>query len=98
MNKTVVVMTAKAGKMREAIASVKALVEYAHSKHGLNAEVYMQSYGVAGTLYVIGQSEDMATAQAMQAKLLADEGYWAIAQKMAEVMIGPPTITLLQPV
>jgi quinol monooxygenase YgiN len=98
MNKVVIVMTAKAGKTREAMAAVKALTEYTKSKHGLKTEVYMQLYGVAGTIYVIGENEDMVTAQAVQAKLMADDGYWALAQKMAEVMVGPPTITLLQPI
>ncbi len=96
MNKVVIVMTAKAGKAREAMAGVKALAAYTNDKHGLKTEVYMQLYGVAGTIYVIGENEDMAAAQAVQAKLMSDEGYWALAQKMADLMIGPPTITLLQ--
>jgi len=96
MNKVVIVMTAKAGKAREAMAGVKALAEYTKSKHGLKTEVYMQLYGVAGTIYVIGENEHMVAAEAVQAKLMADEGYWALAQKMADLMIGPPTITLLQ--
>ncbi len=98
MYRVLVVMTAKAGKAREALAAVKGLTEYTKSKHGLKTEVYMQLYGVAGTIYVMGENEDIAAAQAVQAKLMADDGYWALAQKMAEVMIGPPTITLLQPI
>jgi hypothetical protein len=98
MNKVVIVMTAKAGKAREAIAAVKALTEYTKSKHGLKTEVYMQLYGVAGTIYVMGENEDMVAAQAVQAKIMADEGYWALAQKMAELLINPPTLALLQPI
>ena len=97
MNKVVIVMTAKNGKVREAIAATKALVEYASSKHDLKSEVYLQLFGPAGTIYVIGEHKDLASAQAAQAKLMADEGYWAIVQKAVEV-IDTPTIALLQPV
>jgi hypothetical protein len=99
MNKVVIVMTAKAGKAREAMGAVKALQEYGRNKHNLRTEVYMQVFGgTSGTIYVMGENEDMAAAQAVQAKLMADEGYWALAQKLAEVIVGPPTITLLQPI
>ena len=35
-------------------------MEYVRSKHGLKSEVYMQPYGVAGTIYVIGEHADAA--------------------------------------
>ena len=92
-------MTAKSGKAREAIAAVKALGEYARSKHDLKGEAYMQLFGgTSGTIYVIADYKDVASAQAAQAKFMADEEYWALAQKLAEVLLGPPTITLLQSV
>ena len=99
MNKIVLVMTAKGGKTREAIAGVKALGDYAKSKHDLMGEVYMQIFGgTSGTIYVIVDYKDVATAQAAQAKLMADNGYWALTQKLADLVVDPPTITLLQSV
>jgi hypothetical protein len=54
--------------------------------------------GIAGTLYIIAEYKDLAGAQAAQAQIMADEKYWGLVQKMADVMESPPTITLLQPV
>jgi hypothetical protein len=99
MNKMVIVMTAKGGKMREAIAGIKAIQAHVRTKHDLKLEVYMQAFGgTAGTIYAIGENADMASAQAAQAKLMADDVYWGLAQKLAEVIIDPPTITFLQPI
>ena len=98
MNKVVITMKAKGGKTREAIAAVKALVEYVRTKHDLKSEVYMQSFGgTLGTIYVIGEHKDAASAQAATAKLMADDGYWPIAQKLADVMVEPPTMAFLEP-
>jgi hypothetical protein len=98
MTKVVVVMKAKNGKFREAIGAVKMVGEYVTSKHDLKSEIYMQLYGTAGTIYLMAEYKDVASAQAAQAKMMADDGYWALAQKMAEVLIDPPIITLLQSV
>ena len=98
MNKTVIVANAKAGKTREAIAAVKALGDYVRTKHGAKGEAYIQTFGgTSGTIYLIGEWNDAASYQAFQAKVMADEGYWALVQRAAEVM-SPPTIAFLQPV
>lgn len=97
--KMILVATAKSGKTREAIAAMKAGVDYVSSKYGLKGETYMQIFGgIAGTLYIIAEYKDLAGAQAAQAQIMADEKYWELVQKMADVMESPPTITLLQPV
>ena len=99
MNKMVMVMAAKTGKTREAIAAVKALVDYVNTKHDRKAVAYMQVLGgTLGTIYVIGDDKDAASAQAATAKIMADEGYWALAQKLAEAITNPPTMSFLQPV
>ncbi len=99
MNKMIMVTTAKPGKAQEAIAGVKAIVEYVKSKHDLKGEVYTQIFGgTAGTIYIIGEHKDAASAQAAQAKLMADKEYWALAQKFSDLLINPPTITFLQQV
>jgi hypothetical protein len=99
MNKMVMVMKAKNGKTREAIVAVKAMVEYVRTKHDLKPVAYMQVLGgTSGTIYVIGEDTDAAGAQAATAKLMADEGYWALAQKLAEVTIDAPTMSFLQPI
>jgi len=98
MNKMVMVMVAKPGKTREAIAAVKAMVEYVNTKHDLKTVAYMQIMGgTTGTIYVIGEDKDAASAQAASAKVMTDEGYWALSQKLAEVIINPPTMSFLQP-
>jgi len=52
MNKIVVVMTAKGGKAREAIAAAKAIGEYYLTKYDLKYKVYMQGFGgTLGTIY-----------------------------------------------
>jgi len=97
--KMILVMTAKSGKTREAIAAIKAAGDYVSSKYDLKGEVYMQVFGgIAGTIYLIADYKDLSSAQAAQAKLLADEKYWEFVQKLADVMVAPPTIALLQPV
>jgi hypothetical protein len=98
MTKVVVVVNAKNGKFREAIGAVKALGEYVTSKLDVKGEAYMQLYGTAGTIYIMGEYKDVASALAAQAKMMADDGYWALVQKMAEVIIDPPKIALLQSV
>ena len=97
MYKIVGVGRAKAGKVREAIGATKAIAEYLSSKHDIKIEVYLQQFGPAGTIYVIGEQKDLATIQAIQAKFMADEGYWKLVQKAAEVS-DPPTVALLQQV
>jgi hypothetical protein len=97
MTKGIIAMTAKPGKTQEVIAGVKTLVEYVKSKHNLKGEAYMQIFGgTAGTIVVIAEYNDVASAQAAQAKLMADKEYWAIAQKFAEFIIDPPKMTFLQ--
>ncbi len=95
MYKLVNVGRAKGGKVREAIGGAKALAEHLQRKHDLKVEVFLQQFGPAGTLYMIGEQKDLASLQAVQAKIMADEGYWALVQKLAEVM-DPPTMILLQ--
>ena len=97
MNRVIGVTTAKNGKTREAVAALKALVEYVNSKYDLKYELYIQLFGTAGTIYLIADYKDVASIQAVQAKYMADNKFWAIAQKAAEVT-DTPTITLLQPV
>ena len=95
----ILVMTAKSGKTREAIAAMKAGADYVSSKYGPKVETYMQVFGgIAGTFYLIADYRDLASAQAAQAQVLADEKYWELVQKMADVMVAPPTMTLLQQV
>jgi hypothetical protein len=96
MNKIVTVATAKNGKMREAIAAVKAVVEYMNSKFDLKNEAYVQLFGTVGTFYIMGEIKDLASIQAVQAKIMADEGYWALVQRYADVWDAPPKMTLLQ--
>ena len=97
MYKIVGVGRAKAGKVREAIAATKAITEYMSSKHDVKIEVYLQQFGPAGTIYLIGEQKDLAGFQAIQEKIMADEGYWKLVQKAAEVT-DPPTVALLQQV
>ncbi len=97
--KMILAMTARSGKTREAIAALKAGSDYVGSKYGTKGEVYMQVFGgIAGTFYLIGDYKDIASAQAMQAQFLADEKYWELVGKISDVMVAPPTITVLQPV
>jgi hypothetical protein len=96
MNKTITVATAKNGKMREATAAAKAIVEYMNNKFDLQNEVYVQLFGTAGTVYVMGGMKNLAGIQAVQAKIMADEGYWALVQKYADLWDAPPKMTLLQ--
>ena len=98
MNRVVIVMTAKAGKAREVMAGLKAIGEYIGAKYDRKGDVFMQLHGSAGTIYIMTDYKDLASAQAAQAQVMADDGYWAIAQKFADLLVDPPTITLLQPV
>jgi len=97
MYKLVNVGRAKGGKMREAIGGAKALAEHIRSKHDVKVDVFIQQFGPAGTLYMIGDMKDLASLQALQGKLMTDEGYWALVQKLSDVM-DPPTMSLLQAV
>ena len=97
MYKMVGVATAKNGMAREAIAAVKALVEYVNKKYDLKYEAYMQVFGgAAGTVYVINEYKDLDSLEAVQAKVMADDKYWTLVKKAAEVSAEPPTISLLR--
>src|SRR5262245_42653283 len=95
MYKIVGVGKAKPGKVREAIGATKGLVEYMNSKHDIKAQVYLQQFVPPGMIYIIGEAKDLASIQAIQGKMMQDEGYWALVQKSVEVL-EPPTISLLQ--
>jgi hypothetical protein len=97
MYKIVAVGRAKPGKIREGLAANKALAEHVGSKHDVKIEVYLQQFGPAGTIYMIGELPDLASSQALQGKLMKDETYWGLVQKAAEV-VDPPTFSLLQQV
>jgi len=99
MNRIVLVMTAKAGKTREAIAGLKAIVDHVSSKYDRKTEVYMQVFGgTSGTFYAMADYKDLASAQEALAKLMADDKYWTLGEKLSEALISPPMVTLLQPV
>ena len=95
MYKIMSVTRAKPGKLREAIGLSKEMAEHLKSKYDVNLQVHLQQFGPSGTIYSIGEVKDLATIQTIQGKLLADEGYFAIVRKSAEIL-DPPTITLLQ--
>ena len=97
MYKSVGVARAKGGKVREAVAAVKALAEHLKSKHDFKVEVYLQLFGPAGTIYAIGEFQGLASFEATNSKLMADEAAFALVQKGAE-LIDPSTMALLQPV
>jgi hypothetical protein len=94
--KLVSVGRAKGGKVREAIMASKGIAEYI-GKHDIKIDAYIQQFGPSGTIYLMGEQKDLASIQALQARLIADEGYWALLQKAAEVL-DPPTMALLQQV
>ena len=99
MNRLVLVMTAKAGKTREAIAGLKAIADYAGGKYGRKAEMYLQIFGgTSGTFYAMADYKDLADAQAAFASMMTDDKYMTLAEKLSEALIAPPTVTLLQPV
>ena len=98
MNRLLTVGTAKNGKMRETILAAKAVVEYLNAKFELKNEVYIQLFGTSGTIYVTGEMKDLAAIQTVQAKIMADEGYWALTEKYAHLWESPLQMTLLQSV
>jgi hypothetical protein len=99
MNRLVLVMQVKAGKTREAFAALKNLSDYLKSKSDIKAEMYMQIFGgTAGTIYVMADYKDLASAQAALLQNMADDKYMDLAQKLTEVIVNPPTVTLLQPI
>jgi len=96
--KMILTVTAKQGRARDLMMAMKAGQDYMTSKFGVKEEVFMQMGGAAGTICVIMDFQDMAAVQAMQPKLMADDKYWEMVQKSADLMVGPPTMTFLQPV
>jgi quinol monooxygenase YgiN len=96
MTRVLIIITAKPGKSHEILAGLKTLGEYVAKKHSQKGEVFMQVHGMAGTFYIINDYKDIASAQALQAKVMADQEYWAMAQKFGDILVGPPTITILQ--
>ena|SRR5215831_4770263 len=95
MYKLMTVGRARGGKVRETIGAMKALAEYIKSKHNIDSEVNIQLFGPSGTIYFFGAVPDLATFQTVQGKIMADDGYWALVNRAAEVM-DPPTMVLLQ--
>ncbi len=99
MNRVVLVMQYKGGKMREAFAILKALEKYGKSKFDAKAEMFMQVFGgTSGTIYIMVDYKDLASAQAALAQGMADDKYMELVQKLAEVLVNAPTVALLQPI
>jgi quinol monooxygenase YgiN len=96
MNRMLIIVTAKPGKSHEVMAGLKTLRDYVAKKHNRKGELFMQIHGDSGTFYVINDYEDMASAEAFRAKIMADEEYWKMGQKFGDSLVGPPTITILQ--
>ncbi len=96
MTRVLIIVTAKPGKSHEVLAGLKTLGEHVAKKYTQKGEVFMQVHGTAGTFYIINDYNDIASAQALQAKVMADQEYWAMAQKFGDLVVCPPTITILQ--
>ncbi len=96
MNRIVITVTAKPGMTRQALAGLKAVTEYMSSKYDQKDQLFMQIHGTSGTFYIMNDVKDLASAQALQARIMADDAYWDMAQKFSDVLGSPPTITLLQ--
>ena len=97
MYKAIAYTRAKDGKVREALAALKAIAAYAAKHYDLKYDLYVQQFGPAHTIYIIAEYKDLTVIQAVQERVMTDEALRALIKK-ADTVIEPPTTALLQAV
>ena len=79
---------AKGGKFPEAMQFAKEVAGYLNDKYApVTIQVYSELFGDVNTIYWYADYKDLATIEGINARLLADQGYWAILNKAADLFI-----------
>ncbi len=79
---------AKVGKALEAVQFAKEVAEYINTKYApASVQAYTEQFGDINTIYWYVDYKDLATIEGINTQLLADQGYWAIVNKAADLFI-----------
>jgi len=78
----------KNGKLLDGVRFAKEVAEYINAKYApVSVQVYTELFGDLNTIYWYADYQDLATIESINARLLADQGYWAIVSKGTEWFI-----------
>ena len=88
------------GKFQEAVQWAKEVAGYINTKYApVSVQAYAELFGDVGMVHWYADYEDLATIEKFNAQLLADQGYWAVLNKGADLFIeGSLHDTLIQSV
>lgn len=76
------------GKQREAAQWAGEIAAYINGNFsGVNFNVFTQNFGVIGRLVWMADFENMGALEEFVDKVVADEGYWAIAAKASDFLV-----------
>lgn len=86
------------GKLAEGVQWAKEVAGYINSKYApVSVQAYTELFGDVGTIHWYADYEDLASTERLNAQLLADQGYWALLNKAADLFIeGSVHDTLVQ--
>ena len=89
---------ASRGKLPEALQWAKEVAGYINTKYSpVSVQAYSELFGDVGTVHWYADYEDLATIERINARLLTDQGYWAMLNKAADLFIeGSGHDTLIQ--
>ena len=72
----------KGGSFPDAVRWAKEIAEYVTSKHSpVKVHVYTGMFGDLNTIFWEIEHKDLASIESLSAKLVADQGYWAVVGK-----------------
>ena len=91
---------ASRGKLLQAIQWAKEVSGYINEKYApVSVQAYIEQFGDGGTIHWFSDFEHVADWETLNAQLLADQGYWALLDKAADLFIeGSLHDTLVQSV
>ena len=91
---------AKNGKFLEAIHASKKIAAHINAKYPeVSFQVFTERFGNFGTICLQADYKDLATLESINARILADQEYWAHLKEVADLVIeGSAHETLLSSV
>jgi len=76
------------GNVPEAVRWAKEIADYVSGKHSpVKVHVYTGMFGDLNTIFWEIEHKDLASIEALSAKLVSDQGYWAVVEKAAGLFI-----------
>ncbi len=86
------------GKLPDGVQWAKEVAGYINTKYApVSVQAYAEVFGDIGKIHWYADYEDLATVERINAQLQADQGYWALLGKAADLFVeGSVHDTLIQ--